>query len=313
MPVLVNPFISFPAGGGADDTAHDYWRVLITTNNGDASFVAVGSLEMFLDYERFNKCRGGTPIASAAGQFGNVTANAFDQDVTTQWAEFKTGADWIGYHFASAVNLKGIMIRSKGASQGALMPQNFNVQWSDNGSSWTTRWSVTGADFVTGGNYKGIWFWDPLYSPSYSGSPITAARYWRFVSFYHTADTHSCAELTMATAPAGSTVTTGGTAIASNSSFGAAANAFDGNNTTFWAPSSPDGQWIGYDFGSGNNKSIAEMKWRSRSAGVPGQNPGRGVIQYSIDNTDWNSAWEAYDGVTWTDGMVKTFTDPLYV
>lgn len=314
MPGLVNPFMSFGAGGGGTPGAgaHAYWRINVTDNNGDATFVGVGTLEMYSSKGRLNRCVGGTPIASAAGQFGNILGNAFDDDVNSQWADAKAGA-WIGYQFSTAQDIVGVHMRDKGGGQNTLMPRDFQVQCSDDGTTWATRYSVSGADFVTPGNFNGKWFWDPSYAPAYSGSPIAPARYWRVRCFLHTADTFSCAELSLATAPAGATVTTGGTAIANNQTFGAASNAFDANTTTFWAPSNAVGQYLGYDFGAVTPRAIAEMKWRSRSAGVPGQNPVRGVVCFSSDNVNWSSAWEMYDGVTWTDGMQKTFTDPLYV
>lgn len=312
MGSLVNPY-SFAAPMVLSGP-HPYWRILITTNNGDATFVGVGKLEMYTGYGRVDQCVGGTPIGSGPGQFGNTLIAAFDEAADTQWAENKTGNDWIGYQFASPVEIRGIHMRDKGASQNALMPQNFQVQCSDDGSTWSTRWTVTGANFVTGGNWNGKWFWDPGWAPAgYTGSPIAPARYWRFRCFYHTADTFSCAELYMPIVPAGASVTAGGVALADDQSFGAASNAFDGNISNFWAPGNVAGRYIGYDFGVGITKAIAEMRWKSRSAGVPGQNPVRGVIGFSSDNVKWHSAWEAYDGVTWTDGMLKTFTDPLYV
>lgn len=287
-----------------------YWRVRATQNNGD-SFTTLGSrLEMFAGFDRINLSTASASAAgSSAGVFGNVVANAFDDDVTTKWAVTETGNDWLSYDFGTTVQINGIRLQCP-PTQAAVMARDFDVQSSPDNSTWTTEWSVTAQSWS---DYEAKFFWRPGYAPSYSGSPLTAARHWQVQCWSHSADTFSCAELIMATAPAGSQQASGGTAVASNANFGAAANAFDGNNATFWAPTSVAGQTIGYDFGSGVTKKLAELRWKSRNVGSPGQNPVRASIRFSFDGSLWHPFMETYTGVAWTDNEERSFTDPLYI
>lgn len=317
---LINPyrFIALPPGAGVD--AHTYWRILISDNNG-SSFVAVGHIDMYEGYQRVNMCVGGTPIASSGGVFGNVTANSFNNALETgQWAVAKTGADWIGYQFAAPVAINGLMLRTY-AAQNDLMLKDFNVQSSDDGITWLTEWSITGATYSGMGDYFALTFWNSDYAAApYSGSPSVARRYWRAYGLTRTGpSSYACAEMEMRLTPSGSQAATGGTAIAGATGGGAAADAFDSNAGTYWANNGgggdPGPSWLGYDFGSGNNKVISEVMWQARndSGAAAEQSPTRGVIQASSDNTNWSSIFEMFDATTWTVGMQKAFTDPLYV
>lgn len=300
------------AGGTGTPGLHSYWRINITANNGDGSNVSVGKVYMFSDFDRINKCVGGTPVASAGGVFGNVTAHSFDYadvNINSLWIEAGT-TGYIGYHFAAPVEINGIFVRARNTGL-TMQLKDFSIDYSDDGSTWFTAWSETGVLFPD--IHDGKFSWNPAFAPSYTGSKITAVRYWRFNCYVHTADTYSCAEQEWALTPAGTDETGSGTFLASDATFGAATNAFDNNAATFWAPINSNFEFLGYDFGSGNNKAHAEVRWKSRSSGVPGQNPKVGEVQFSSDNALWQPGWICKDGVTWTDGMQKTFLDPHYV
>lgn len=311
-------FATLPPGAGVG--AHTYWRLLISTNNGDGSFVSVGHIDMYAGFARDNLCVGGTPMASSGGVFGNVTANSFNNAIETgQWAVNKTGADWIGYLFPTAVAVNGLMLRTY-SNQNALMLKNFAVQSSDDGTTWTTQWSVTNATYAAMGDYFPLVFWNSGYASTYTGSPVTARRYWRLYGLTRAGpSSYACAEMAMRLTPGGAQQCSGGTAIAKGSAGGAAANALDGNAATYWANNAGGGDtvpsWLGYDFGSGNDKKIAEFMWQARNDSGPAaqQSPTRGVVQSSSDNTNWSSIFEAYDATTWTVGMQKSFTDNLYI
>lgn len=290
--------------------AHRYWRVLISENNGSL-FTTLGAiLQMFAGYDRINLALSNAQCAASdAGVFGNVTAGLFDDDVTSKWAVAETGADWVSYDFGAPVAINGCRLQCP-PTQDALMARDFAIQYSDDNASWLTLWSETGQVWV---DYEGRFFWNPGYAPSYSGSPLTPARYWRVRCWTHTADTFTCAELIMAIAAAGSQQASGGSAFASNADFGAAANAFDANAATFWAPASAAGQSLGYDFGLGVTKALAEMRWKSRSAGAAGQNPQRATIEFSFDGALYHPLLETYNGVAWSDGEERTFADPYFL
>jgi hypothetical protein len=144
----------------------------------------------------------------------------------------------------------------------------------------------------------------------------SAHRYWRvFVKAVAggTSDVPVLSEVHFCTTVGGSTVTTGGTAIeSSHDAFGeVAANAFDGVLTTNWAPAtSTMPQWVGYDFGSGNNKLIVQFSVRNRdNGGTPAnQSPTEFQLQYSDDSTTWTPVYAASGQTGWATGETRTFT-----
>src|SRR5689334_14274860 len=78
--------------------------------------------------------------------------------------------------------------------------------------------------------------------------------YWRLNFINSTRNVLAIAEIKFYDSGSTQIATTGGTASADDASFGAAANAFDGSASTFWAtgsPATPTGpHWIQYQFAS---------------------------------------------------------------
>ena len=87
-----------------------------------------------------NLCTGGTPIVSRSVA-GYYPASAFNGSTTgLQWADVNHGggsatSDYIGYQFATAVNITRLrMVQSGTTSNGTGTAA---IEYSDNGSSWT--------------------------------------------------------------------------------------------------------------------------------------------------------------------------------
>lgn len=123
---------------------------------------------------------------------------------------------------------------------------------------------------------------------------MAAHRYWRLrILTIAGATSYACVnEFQMRETVSGSDVTGSGTAIASSELGGnVAANAFDNNNTTYWESTSTAWVsdyrefWIGYDFGSGNDKNIEEIVVRSTAFAT--EAPSQGVLEYSDDGSTW--------------------------
>jgi len=102
--------------------------------------------------------------------------------------------------------------------------------------------------------------------------------------------------------------TTGGTASASDVSWGAAANAFDGNASTFWSagpyptPASP--QWVQYQFASAVNPATFSITARNDSFWM--QAPDSFALLASNDGTTWDTI--GYYGKAFTGGAGTTNT-----
>ena len=157
---------------------------------------------------------------------------------------------------------------------------------------------------------------------------MAAHRYWRLYvtdnndpsggpgsNRYYT----SLIELEMFVTPGGANQCTGGTAIASSDYVGAGwskNNAFDGvkNNDVGWAANNaPLPVWLGYDFGSGNDKDIVEFAITARQdTGSLAQHPKNFVLQFSDDGDFWYDTMPITGQTGWTYNQTRTFdADPF--
>lgn len=125
--------VSSPPGGVAE-----YWRVIVDrVQGGAAQAVGIGEIEMRATIGGADQCSGGT--ASASTVFGTLVAsNAFDNSNTTRWGSLTYLPAWVQYHFASAVGVGQLLVRSPDVSNyaSAQMPREFRLQWSTNGTDF---------------------------------------------------------------------------------------------------------------------------------------------------------------------------------
>lgn len=119
-----------------------YWRVSISAIKA-GNYAAIGEIEMRATIGGSDQCSGGT--ASAISTITSASA-AFDNDPVTTWASNWGSAWWIQYQFPSAVSVAELSIQSENGAQttGNGTPKDFTLQYSSDGSSWTTALTVTG-------------------------------------------------------------------------------------------------------------------------------------------------------------------------
>lgn len=144
---------------------------------------------------------------------------------------------------------------------------------------------------------------------------MAAHRYWRiFILSLETTLNPSFCEVEMFTAasPAVS-VCTGGTPFASseyNSSW-TAAGAFNGitgaNEGWSSGPIASTGEYIGYDFGAGNEKDVTAIKLWGRNTDPPVYAPSGFIVQSSDDGSVWQSRL-IVNGISWTPAEAKSFS-----
>ncbi len=124
--------------------AHRFWRVLCAAAD-DNAYCVVSEVE-------FNgvQATGGTATASSIYGGAWTAAGAFDgvKNTDAGWST-ATGAGasgaWIAYEYASALHVNSVSIYAGSPGNQAHAPRDFSVQSSDDGVTWTTEWSVTGA------------------------------------------------------------------------------------------------------------------------------------------------------------------------
>ena len=122
--------------------AHSYWRINVTTNDGDANFLAIAEVEMRATKGGADQCSGGTPSASTSGG-SNPATLAFDNITGTHWATNGVTTGWIRYQFAAPVDVLQYVITAQQLGP-TRAPRNFTLEYSDDGSSWTVTDTRTG-------------------------------------------------------------------------------------------------------------------------------------------------------------------------
>lgn len=139
-------------------------------------------------------------------------------------------------------------------------------------------------------------------------------RYWRiYISATQDGTVPTLTELGLRTTAGGSSVATGGTALASAeySGFAPAGNAFDRNFTSAWTSSAAPAQWLRYDFGAGNDKDIVQFEVRNvyhPNHNSIGSSPKDFLLQYSDDATSWTTALTVTSQTGWAFDETRLYT-----
>lgn len=298
-------------------TAHAYWRIKIITYGGGSAGSGFANLEEinFTDANGSAFSRSGaTGIDSA--HFSGTTfdaAKAVDANTGTTWSGNPTGwpAFWLGIQYASPVDAFGVQMTDNDSSA----PITFDVEYSDDGITWTNRasglsastWSSGGGGF--GADAVLVMFDTPSGSGSHAYWRCLVAGKRRFfgggnyygnlggLGFYDASNT---------------LLSTGGTAIDS-ANFGTAPSGVFGSPTSagslwsgdfnaFTFTSGP--AWIGYHHGSNVAVHHVEMyAYLFDASNFLGF-----YLQYSDDGTTWVTHTYFPDFTNWTAGEHRTYT-----
>lgn len=139
-----------PSGGSSSATAHAYWRIKITGSNS-ATYVNLTELELRGSVGGADQATGGTSLCGSS-YFGGTGTEVWDGNTTSdRWGAEANGVTlgtaWVGYHFAAPVDVKQIAMTCSAWTDEA--PIAFNLEWSDDGSTWTVLESFTTASVWT--------------------------------------------------------------------------------------------------------------------------------------------------------------------
>ena len=134
------------SGGGDTDAgtgpgaAHAYWRLQFDSVNTPGN-LWIAEVQFRATAGVSATPTGGTPIATTGSQHPE---QAFDGSGSTFWNQGSadTNGIWLGYHFATPVQVREIAVTPFGAS---YTPNTYDIQFSDTGldGSWTTAWTVS--------------------------------------------------------------------------------------------------------------------------------------------------------------------------
>lgn len=304
--------------GGGGNPAARYWRVLIT-GNGGGTYTAINELEMYESEFGVNVCSGGSASASS-NLVSYDPSEAFDGNLFdtgdssgSTWAGGPLStSEWLKYDFGEGVSRSIVAIGMHGRANTyeAQNPTDFEVQYSDDDTNWTTAWAVSGLTW-SGYDFKRLV--NPSWSePAYTGSPWGAHDTWRcFIKKNENATSTAVAEFEHRATPSGSDELTGGTASASSTNGALVASNGADNTASSWATNGTNYGWWKYVFGSA--VEFAELTIQARGSSFQTQSPGWFVYQY-YDATlgTWTTVMSRL-GQTWSASEIKTFTDAEYV
>jgi len=127
--------------------SHRYWRINITATDTGATATSLAELEFRATVGGATLCTGGTASASSTFDASHTAIEGFDGNGNTTWSSVSSGLPaWLRYVLpsASSVNQVAIRARNEGGSTFGQTPKDFSIQSSDDGTTWTTEWSVTG-------------------------------------------------------------------------------------------------------------------------------------------------------------------------
>jgi hypothetical protein len=139
---------------------------------------------------------------------------------------------------------------------------------------------------------------------------MTPRRFWRLQMLKQASNGFALDELQFRTVVSGGQAATGGTPIESGH-FGSEvpANAFDGA-TSKWAGGALSGlEYLGYDFGAGNEVDIVEVAIKSYTS-EQAQTPYIFLVQKGDDGICWKDAWMGETTPDWGAAETRVFTRP---
>ncbi|USN15481.1 putative tail protein [Brevundimonas phage vB_BpoS-Kikimora] len=135
-----------PQGTGVPSNgSHAHWRLLIDQTDGDASQVGIQDIWFRQTKTGPQLATGGTATASSSQSSSQGPEGAFDGVTGGAWfsAAGNPVGQWIAYAFPAPVEVRYLDLKGS-QDYPTRSPRAFKVQWSDDGSTWTTAWTVTG-------------------------------------------------------------------------------------------------------------------------------------------------------------------------
>lgn len=278
---------------------HRYWRVYITMGTyGSTSYCGFSEIELRESLGGADVTGSGTASANST-ELGNVAANAVDNNTSTQWYANSVMPCWWKYDFGAG-NAKSIVEMAIDPAAIPYCPRDFQLQYSDDDSAWTTAFTVQ--------NYTD---WDAttnVFNADKRYDNAAAGEVWQVRMTAHGGSfTVALREIEMMLVSGGSDQCSGGYAFASSmNSYGqGAAGAFDNTINYWWANENNEfgggSAWVGYRFPSATTVGVVALTSET-AVYAP--------TAFTIER--WNgSSWDVKytaSGITWTsDGQRKEF------
>lgn len=285
--------------------AHRHWRLLLRANNSDANNnAAIAEIQLRETLGGANFATGGTASASSQWDGNYSAAQAFDGNTGNPWhtAGGQGPGSWIAYDLGAGVakDVEQVALRARSDSSSLHAPKDFDVQWSDDGATWTTKFVVSGVTGWAQGEQRVI--------PPSPGSH----RFWRlYVTAIDDAGAGYCglSEIEFFPAGASADVLTSSMAItqAGDGAVGGPYSAVDNNQGTECGSNFNIGYyWWRADLGLGAERMIDRMSIRSQRV-IPRRAPKDFRLEWSDDGTTWTTQGSKTGQSNWAEYERREF------
>lgn len=287
--------------------AHRYWRLYCFNGLRDNHF-DIKEIELRTSIGGADVTTPTSTVSASSQSAGFEAPKAFDNNTGTTWYTPATNLPaWIKVDFGAG-NEKDIVEVALMAWNLTEMVSEFELQWSDDNSSWTTLYKIL--------NYT--WSTTAFTSFSASNHPAVAStankRLWRLrTSAVNGSSVFGLAELEMFEGASAVSACTGGTPYASavQEATGPVSEAFDGIKSegtvtgNYWSSHGIVGEWVGYLFPSAID--IAVIGITARFGASINQSPKDFVFEY-WDGAAWQTAFSMTNVTGWTSAQTRYFS-----
>ncbi|MFI6822780.1 discoidin domain-containing protein [Micromonospora sp. NPDC050187] len=220
--------------------------------------------------------QGRPATASSTENAGTPAGSAVDGDTGTRWSSAFGDPQWLQVDLGTRAALSQVTLVWEGAHARA-----FQIQTSDDGSTWTTVWSTTAG---TGGTQTLSVSGTGRYVRMYGTARATGYGYslWEFQVYGETGAAPTCGATNAAQGrPA--------TASSVENAGVPASAAVDGDPGTRWSSAAADPQWLRVDLGGTRTICRVVLTWEAAYARAF-------QIQTSDDGSTWTTVWSTTAG-----------------
>ncbi|OZV78215.1 sialidase [Micromonospora echinospora] len=220
--------------------------------------------------------QGRPATASSTENAGTPAGAAVDGDTGTRWSSAFSDPQWLQVDLGTRATLNQVTLAWEGAYARA-----FQIQTSDDGSTWRTVWSTTAG---TGGTQTLTVSGSGRYVRMYGTARASGYGYslWEFQVYGETGAAPTCGATNAAQGrPA--------TASSVENAGLPASAAVDGDPGTRWASVAADPQWLRVDLGGVRTLCRVVLSWEAAYARAF-------QIQTSDDGSTWRTVWSTTAG-----------------
>ena len=145
-------------GSGVPVLAKRHWRIYVTDTNwtGSSGGDAVALVEVtWVDFNGVPVPKPGSVVVTEDSAFTSSFngAKAYDNDLGTLWSGSGPAIPgWIAFDFGAsdAFDMQQVTMTARTGTSAAQAPRDFDIQYSDDGITWQTHWSVAGIVWASG-------------------------------------------------------------------------------------------------------------------------------------------------------------------